>query len=247
MASGKVLDAKYNWVRSGDPDHSVHRRRRRQSALGQHRRQPDVDRLHPGARYIGGTDYLTAAAAGRVATQNATVALPYNTYLQPYGDWLVGTGSRASTRSRRTFPCMTVCWTREYACWTARRPVRRGSIAGRVRTTASGSPTVRWNSGSGSCSGTHRTTGPPICSGRPANVWSEGEIDYPEASFGAGPKGYVHRRCAKPGENFSITETGLANWNDWHVYRIEWLPGRVSLFLDGNLEYQHQADVFGRR
>jgi hypothetical protein len=64
---------------------------------------------------------------------------------------------------------------------------------------------------------------------------SDGEIDFPESNFDILPKAYMHRQGATSGsdQDWYFTPSGT-NWQTWHTYVIEWVPGvRCQFFLDG--------------
>lgn len=68
-----------------------------------------------------------------------------------------------------------------------------------------------------------------------SNVWSDGEIDYPESNFEDSPMSHQH--SMQPGnEVMATSQTTRASWRDWHVYSIEWIPGKsVRYLLDGKV------------
>ena len=62
------------------------------------------------------------------------------------------------------------------------------------------------------------------------NVWSDGEIDFPEGALGA--PAWLNVHClADPAEKCVHLETG-ASLADWHTYTIEWTPTRMSFLID---------------
>jgi len=62
------------------------------------------------------------------------------------------------------------------------------------------------------------------------NVWSDGEIDFPEGALGAPASLNVH--CLEdPAEKCVQYETA-ASLADWHTYTIEWTPARMSFLVD---------------
>ncbi len=65
----------------------------------------------------------------------------------------------------------------------------------------------------------------------------DGEIDWPESSFDAQPKGFLHRQDATVGNDQDYwSSLAGTSWNDWHVYTFEWLPGvSYKAFQDGQL------------
>lgn len=68
-----------------------------------------------------------------------------------------------------------------------------------------------------------------------SDVWSDGEIDYPEGDFDAGP-GLNHHSMV-PGREAEATSVGAGvDWRAWHTYTTEWLPGvSVRYLLDGEV------------
>jgi hypothetical protein len=66
-----------------------------------------------------------------------------------------------------------------------------------------------------------------------SNTWpSQGEIDFPEGSLTGKITGNVHHADPAGGKDTFGTGSGFS---DWHVATMEWLPGEVSLLLDGRL------------
>lgn len=64
--------------------------------------------------------------------------------------------------------------------------------------------------------------------------WNEGEIDFPEGNLNETIGGFNH--CANignPQRNCAQVHT-QARYTDWHTVTIEWTPGRVRFYLDGN-------------
>ncbi|OII10438.1 hypothetical protein BIU97_09885 [Curtobacterium sp. MCBA15_009] len=68
-----------------------------------------------------------------------------------------------------------------------------------------------------------------------SDVWSDGEIDYPEGNFDARPM--VHHHSMRPGREAAATSTDTGvDWRRWHTYSIEWIPGKsVRYRLDGKV------------
>ncbi|TCL83311.1 beta-glucanase (GH16 family) [Curtobacterium sp. PhB142] len=68
-----------------------------------------------------------------------------------------------------------------------------------------------------------------------SNVWSDGEIDYPEANFEGSPMLHHHSMVAGQEANSTSMSTGVT-WRSWHVYSVEWIPGKsVQYLLDGKV------------
>lgn len=59
------------------------------------------------------------------------------------------------------------------------------------------------------------------------------EIDFPELEWTAQIAGFVHHKNDVGGDQDAY-DTGRT-WATWHVSRIEWKPGDVRLYLDGQL------------
>jgi hypothetical protein len=63
----------------------------------------------------------------------------------------------------------------------------------------------------------------------------DGEIDAPESDFTAQPAAFMHHQggTGANDEDYYNTPAGI-NWQDWHTYTIEWVPGvRVDGWIDG--------------
>lgn len=76
-----------------------------------------------------------------------------------------------------------------------------------------------------------------------SNVWSDGEIDYPEGNFEATPTSFHH--SMKPGNEWNavVTPTNVS-WRYWHIYSVEWIPGKsVTYLLDGRVIRTVTKDV----
>jgi hypothetical protein len=68
-----------------------------------------------------------------------------------------------------------------------------------------------------------------------SNVWSEGEIDYPESNFETSPMLHQHS-MVRGTESAATSLSTRVSWRDWHTYSIEWIPGdRVTYLLDGKV------------
>ncbi len=66
-------------------------------------------------------------------------------------------------------------------------------------------------------------------------VWDEGEIDFPEGGLNGNIHAFSH--CAnigKPNTN-CISATSPSTYTSWHTASIEWIPGRVTFILDGQV------------
>jgi len=61
--------------------------------------------------------------------------------------------------------------------------------------------------------------------------WSDGEIDFPEGNLTSTIQAYSH--CVgEPQKNCLAVNTGKT-FADWHIATVEWVPGKVTFFLDG--------------
>lgn len=75
-----------------------------------------------------------------------------------------------------------------------------------------------------------------------SDVWSEGEIDYPEGEFDDQIAVYHHPTPCDLTDGDAVPHcassdnlgTG-ASWRDWHTATTEWVPGAVRYYLDGQL------------
>jgi len=64
-----------------------------------------------------------------------------------------------------------------------------------------------------------------------SDIWSEGEIDFPESTFSGVAKGYNH--CpGNPADNCLWFNTD-AHYDAWHTYTIDWRPEKLTFLLDG--------------
>lgn len=62
--------------------------------------------------------------------------------------------------------------------------------------------------------------------------WSEGEIDFPEASLDGTITGSSHRNDGDPADFAYFFDTGQ-RMGGWHTATIDWRPGRLTYLLDG--------------
>lgn len=77
----------------------------------------------------------------------------------------------------------------------------------------------------------------------PANDrWAEGEVDYPELVWGAPISGSVHQigRPELNSDTFTLPTTSDGRWN---IATIEWTPGLLVFFLNGEEVRRVTADV----
>lgn len=111
-----------------------------------------------------------------------------------------------------------------------------------------GSPTGAWGHKGGKFSVRAKATGgngngAAFMLWPTSNVWSDGEIDYPEANFEDTPM--AHHHSMKPGNEVNAISTSTrVSWRDWHVYSVEWVPGKsVKYLLDGKVISTVTRDV----
>jgi len=62
----------------------------------------------------------------------------------------------------------------------------------------------------------------------------DGEIDFPEGNLTGDIQGYMHWQNATRGDQQYYALSGQSYY-DWHTAVIEWEPGRVAFYLDGEL------------
>lgn len=68
--------------------------------------------------------------------------------------------------------------------------------------------------------------------------WEDGEVDYPEVTFTNGAStiwAFNHEVTGTPSNNSTAYNTNVTPY-DWHTCAIEWEPGAVRFYLDGELE-----------
>ena len=64
-----------------------------------------------------------------------------------------------------------------------------------------------------------------------AEIWDEGEMNFPEGNLSGTSHAYNH--CiGNPQRNCLAYDTKVS-FADWHVYTIEWTPKKISYLLDG--------------
>jgi len=69
------------------------------------------------------------------------------------------------------------------------------------------------------------------------DVWSTGEMDFPEGDFGGSTNLYHHEVGSNPQNNYLVREK-VSNWTDWHVFATEWTPSYVKYYMDDVLVAQ---------
>jgi hypothetical protein len=68
-----------------------------------------------------------------------------------------------------------------------------------------------------------------------SNVWSDGELDYPEGNFDGAPNAFNHSMVKGQEASAQQVSTGVT-WRDWHTYTTDWEPGQyVRYYVDGDL------------
>lgn len=68
-----------------------------------------------------------------------------------------------------------------------------------------------------------------------SNVWSDGEIDFPEGNFDDVPSVFHHSMIVGQEANAVHLTTGV-DWRDWHTYSETWVPGKsVTYSVDGKV------------
>ena len=65
-----------------------------------------------------------------------------------------------------------------------------------------------------------------------SEVWSDGEIDFPEGDLTGTIKAFMHYVGAPTQQDYFLTGSG---YGDWHTATIEWSPNRVAFYLNGRL------------
>lgn len=68
----------------------------------------------------------------------------------------------------------------------------------------------------------------------------DGELDFPEGSLASTSNAFAHHASARGGQD--CADTGVT-FTDWHVYTIEWSPGRVRFLLDNTLVLESTRSV----
>ena len=68
-----------------------------------------------------------------------------------------------------------------------------------------------------------------------SGIWpAEGEIDFPEGDLNGSVWAFAHHRGATNGKDQDAFATS-ARFGTWHTAVIEWLPGRITFALDGEV------------
>jgi hypothetical protein len=70
-----------------------------------------------------------------------------------------------------------------------------------------------------------------------SNVWSEGELDFPEGTFQGTVGAFSHSLVAGQERHANGLHT-TATWRQWHTYTTVWVPGEsVKYYIDGELVF----------
>jgi hypothetical protein len=64
------------------------------------------------------------------------------------------------------------------------------------------------------------------------DVWSQGELDFPEAGLDSTISGYAHDVTGSPSHNAWAVDTGRS-MTAWHTAVLEWSPAGLRYILDG--------------
>lgn len=64
-----------------------------------------------------------------------------------------------------------------------------------------------------------------------SGVWTEGEVDFPEAGLGGNIWGFNHK-LGNPSQNQMWVDSGVKT-TGWHTAVIEWTPKKLAFILDG--------------
>jgi hypothetical protein len=76
-----------------------------------------------------------------------------------------------------------------------------------------------------------------------SNVWSDGEIDFPEGNFESNPMVFHHSMTPGQEAERIQVDTGVS-WRDWHTYKVDWVPGEsVTYSVDGKVLQTITEDV----
>ena len=66
-----------------------------------------------------------------------------------------------------------------------------------------------------------------------SETWDEGEMDFPEGRLDGQISGYNH--CIGNARKLCGQVHSGVSYTEWHTATIEWLPGKLSYYLDGTL------------
>jgi hypothetical protein len=174
----------------------------------------------PAASFV--EDFDTAAALGRVAAT-------YSQAWQPYPDGTSGIYEPSKTVSVHD-GVMDVQLGGAGAAGTF------GSVAG-AWGHVGGSFSVRAKATGGDGNGAAFMLWPT------SNVWSDGEIDFPEGNFESSPQAFQHSMT--PGQEAERVQVDSGvSWRDWHTYTVDWDPGKsVTYSVDGTVLRTITQDV----
>ncbi|WP_144760511.1 glycoside hydrolase family 16 protein [Curtobacterium sp. 9128] len=111
-----------------------------------------------------------------------------------------------------------------------------------------GTPTGAWSHVGGTFSVRARATGgtgngAAFMLWPTSNVWSDGEVDFPESNFEDTPM--AHQHAMVPGSEWNATSASTrVSWRDWHIYSVEWVPRKsVTYLVDGRVVQRVTRDV----
>jgi hypothetical protein len=186
-----------------------------------------------GFKHLAGQDFDEDAAAGKVASRDRTLDLPYQDWILPYStEWSGHRGGQyrfpenvSVHDGKLDVHVRSIDGKNTGAAWIWLHPdpsfknygFTYGAVEQRVKVVGHipgyGVANLLWPD---------------------SEDWGDGEIDFPEAGFDEEPTAYHHCLAPRPADNCSIFKTG-ASWEQWHVYRIEWRPTGTSYYIDGRL------------
>ncbi|MFV0428683.1 MAG: glycoside hydrolase family 16 protein [Arachnia sp.] len=189
----------------------------------------------PGFSFVASEDFDTAAAAGTVAIPfeggDRQASYAYDDLIVAYGDWQGNDGGTYRFQENVSVAdgmlnadLGMIDGEATGSAWIFKFPGAEsgsftyGAVEQRVRVVGNvpsyGSAGILWPA---------------------SDEWGEGEIDFPEGNFASSPSVFHHCLGDRAPENCSWFDTGLADWSQWHTYRIEWTPQGTSYFIDGTL------------
>nr|WP_246328530.1 glycoside hydrolase family 16 protein [Curtobacterium pusillum] len=182
--------------------------------------QTDASAVAPDSSFV--EDFTTSAAAGKV-----TAAYPQS--WQPYPDGTSGMYEPSSTVSVHD-------GVMDVALGGAGTAGTFGSVEG-AWGHVGGSFSVRAKATGGDGNGAAFMLWPT------SDVWSDGEIDFPEGNFESSPSAFQHSMTPGDEANRVQVDTGVS-WRDWHTYTVDWVPGKsVTYSVDGKVLETVTQDV----
>lgn len=76
-----------------------------------------------------------------------------------------------------------------------------------------------------------------------SGTWSDGEMDFPEGNFESTPMAFHHSMTPGHEAESTMASTGVS-WRTWHVYSVEWIPGKsVTYTVDDKVVQKVTKDV----